>query len=166
MCAFLPQRYYLVGSELSGSVHRLLKLDRSDCSLSVSEDATAYSSSELAALLDMVRTGNVQSGGILSVTRCAAVIGFVRFLLGHYVYLVTASRGGRPHRLHSVQQVLETQLLPLTHQSVYDSGGLQQQWRRHKASESRYRNLFLSLDTASASTSPTPTTSPTRCSAT
>ena len=138
------QRWYVVGSNLTRTQHRLLKLGRSSLTaLSVDEDYTVYSASELDSLLHMIHTGNAASGGILSVRRCPAIIGFVRFLFGYYLYVVTsASEVGRLGA-HIVYAVSGAELLPVAGSSVWEASGA---YKRSKAVEGKYKALFLSMD--------------------
>ena len=56
-------RFYITAT--SGDSHRVLKIDRSDpTELSLTEDATVYSTEQLDVLLRMVQDGNKGNGGL------------------------------------------------------------------------------------------------------
>lgn len=56
-------RFYITAS--TSNTHRVLKIDRTDpTTLSVTEDATTYDSTELDLLLRMVQDGNKSQGGL------------------------------------------------------------------------------------------------------
>ena len=137
-------RWYLVGSNLTRSQHRLLKLDRTALTtLSVDEDHTTYSSAELDSLVHMLHTGNAASGGILSVRHCQAVIGFVRFMFGYYLYVVTAASEVGRLGAHIVYSVSGVELLQVADSAVWEASSA---YKRSRANESKYRALFLSMD--------------------
>ena len=143
-------RYYLFASDHCRAYTRLLKLDRSSSALSLTEDPTPYTADEAATLLSMIRSSNAATGGVLSSLHCRAVLGFVRFLLGYYLYVVTDAAEVARLGAHVVHSVHSTQLIPLTHPSVYDSGREAAAFKRHRTAEQRYKALFLSLDLSRA----------------
>ena len=137
-------RWYLVGSNLTRTQHRLLKIDRTTLTtLSINEDYTTYTTAELDSLIHMIHTGNAASGGVLSVRQCQAVIGFVRFLLGYYIYLVTAASEVGRLGAHIVYAVMGVELLPLADSAVWEASGA---YKRSRANEAKYKALFLSMD--------------------
>ncbi|PGH03327.1 hypothetical protein AJ79_07405 [Helicocarpus griseus UAMH5409] len=109
-------RYYMVGMDLLEQRFRILKIERTSeqDELSISEDDTVYTKSEMNQLLDAVDDGNKSSGGLK--LRCSSwgLLGFIRFTGPYYMLLVTrrsqvAMIGG-----HYVYQIDGTELVPLT----------------------------------------------------
>ncbi|KGB77995.2 polyphosphoinositide phosphatase [Cryptococcus deuterogattii R265] len=81
-------RLYVIAS--TDSVHRVLKIDRTDSStLNVVEDSTSYDETELHQLLRMVKDGNKSQGGLDKVMDFHGLVGFVQFTTCWYMILVT-----------------------------------------------------------------------------
>ena len=138
------QRWYLVGSNLTRTQHRLLKVDRTTLTaLSVNEDYTTYTTAELDSLLHMIHTGNAAWGGVLSVRHCQAVIGFVRFLMGYYLYVVTGTSEIGRLGAHIVHAVSGVELLQVADTAVWEASSA---YKRSRANEAKYKALFLSMD--------------------
>lgn len=109
-------RYYLVGGDIVDKKFRILKIDRTaeSGSLSVAEDDIVYTKKEMNQLLNAVDDGNKSSGGLK--LRCTnwGLLGFIRFTGAYYMLVITkrsqvALIGG-----HYVYQVDGTELVPLT----------------------------------------------------
>ncbi|EEH20357.1 hypothetical protein PABG_02616 [Paracoccidioides brasiliensis Pb03] len=109
-------RYYMVGMDLLEQRFRILKIERTSelDDLSISEDDTVYTKSEMNQLLDAVDDGNKSSGGLK--LRCSSwgLLGFIRFTGPYYMLLVTkrsqvAMVGG-----HYIYQIDGTELVPLS----------------------------------------------------
>ncbi|KAI5813000.1 SacI homology domain-containing protein [Pyronema omphalodes] len=112
-------RFYIVGSDLLDQQFRIMKIDRTADigDLSVTEDETIYTRSEMMRLLATIEDGNITTGGLKQ--RCAfwGLLGFIRFTGFHYMLLITkrsivAMIGG-----HYVYQIDSTELVPLTTES-------------------------------------------------
>ncbi|KAJ3414686.1 phosphatidylinositol-3,5-bisphosphate 5-phosphatase [Chytridiales sp. JEL 0842] len=83
-------RFYMVGSNQHEDQFRVLKIDRtSPYELNVTDDEVTYSKSEMMDLLAMIEHGNKATGGLQKVAQCFGIIGFIRFLEGYYIILVT-----------------------------------------------------------------------------
>lgn len=135
-------RFYVVGSNLSQSKFRMLKLDRTDCTgLSVAEDPTVYSKSELDAMLTMIDGGNKHNGGLTKCLTAFGIIGFIRFLEGFYVQFITQIRKVGVIGGHVVYTIQDTTLIPLTHPTLSFAAG-----PNFKRDEARYKSLFSQLD--------------------
>lgn len=109
-------RYYLVGGDIVDKKFRILKIDRTaeSGSLSIAEDDIVYTKKEMNQLLNAVDDGNKSSGGLK--LRCTnwGLLGFIRFTGAYYMLVITkrsqvALIGG-----HYVYQVDGTELVPLT----------------------------------------------------
>ena len=94
------QWLYVVGSTNDGTSCRLLKLSRSHPSnanpgLVVEEIGGEYSEQEIKDLLIMLDDGNkctankYKSHGLKQVASAFGIIGFIRFLEGYYIVLIT-----------------------------------------------------------------------------
>jgi hypothetical protein len=125
-------RFYVVASNTSDSLHRIIKIDRTaQDELVVIEDEAVYSGRQMTAMLKMLEDGNKASGGLgrpkvffgiigtpprgvrftLSIPHVR--IGFVRFTAGWYMILITkrspvALLGG-----HYVYHCEETEMLTI-----------------------------------------------------
>jgi len=100
-CVFsLPQWLYVVGSTNDGTSCRLLKLSRQppvgpNYSLGVEEVGGDYTESEIKDALMMLDVGNKNSSnkyrshGLKQVASAFGIIGFIRFLEGYYIVLIT-----------------------------------------------------------------------------
>jgi len=56
------------------------------------EDAQEYSRGQIHNLLLMIDHGNQQAGGLAKTASACGIAGFVRFLMGYYVVLITQRR--------------------------------------------------------------------------
>ena len=96
----LIQWLYVVGSTNDGTCCRLLKLSRQPLSgacpaLGVEEVGGEYTEDEIKDTLTMLDIGNKNSSnkykphGLKQVASAFGIIGFIRFLEGYYVVLIT-----------------------------------------------------------------------------
>jgi len=115
---FSQQRFYLVGANLDDTCYRVLKIDRtSGHELNFTEDETVYDHRQMVKLLEMVNEGNKSTGGLKKVATADGLLGFMRFLEGYYMVLVTskshvASIGG-----HAVFHIDDYVVLPIAQKS-------------------------------------------------
>eukprot|EP00698_Gefionella_okellyi_P005109 TRINITY_DN14690_c0_g1_i1.p1 TRINITY_DN14690_c0_g1~~TRINITY_DN14690_c0_g1_i1.p1 ORF type:complete len:980 (+),score=173.27 TRINITY_DN14690_c0_g1_i1:85-3024(+) len=129
-------KFYLVGSDNAGLRYRILKIDRTDpYVLNIEEDRTTFTRREINSLVAQIESGN--KGSFSKACVGFGLLGIVRFLEGHYLYIITKRRllgwiGG-----HAVYGIDDAALLPIPHKSVMVQSN---------SDESRYKNLFLSLD--------------------
>ena len=109
-------RYYIVGADVMDKRFRILKIDRTSDTgtLSIAEDDIVYTKKEMSQLLNAVDDGNKATGGIK--LRCSTwgLLGFIRFTGAYYMLIITkrsqvAMIGG-----HFVYQIDGTDLVPLT----------------------------------------------------
>ncbi|KAI8918447.1 SacI homology domain-containing protein [Powellomyces hirtus] len=83
-------RFFIVGSNQSDERFRVLKIDRTDANeLNVIDDEVVYSKAEIQELLSMIENGNKASGGLHKVASFFGIVGFIRFLEGYYIILIT-----------------------------------------------------------------------------
>lgn len=86
--------FYLIGHDLLETSYRVIKIDRriirpKSLQEIIKEDVNVYSKNDLEGLLDMINEGNRTSGGLIKITEAYGVIGFVKFLDGYYLNLIT-----------------------------------------------------------------------------
>jgi len=109
-------RYYIVGADFMDKRFRILKIDRTSDSgsLSIAEDEIVYTKKEMSQLLNAIDDGNKSTGGMKLRSSTWGLLGFIRFTGAYYMLLVTkrsqvAMIGG-----HFVYSVDGTELVPLT----------------------------------------------------
>ncbi|KAN0140820.1 SacI homology domain containing protein [Lactarius tabidus] len=107
-------RFYVVASNASESLHRIIKIDRtSQDELVVIEDEAVYTGRQMTAMLKMLEDGNKASGGLGRPRVFFGLLGFVKFTAGWYMILITkrspvALLGG-----HYVYHCEETEILTI-----------------------------------------------------
>jgi len=84
-------RYYIVGSDLTDTQYRLLKIDKTvDAGeLSITEDEVVYNKSQLARLIAAIEDGNIAHGGLSIKNTMSCILGFIRFTGAYYMLVVT-----------------------------------------------------------------------------
>lgn len=109
-------RYYSVGGDIVDKRFRVLKIDRTaeSGSLTIAEDDIFYTKKEMNQLLNAVDDGNKSSGGLKLKCTNWGLLGFIRFTGAYYMLVITkrsqvALIGG-----HYIYQVDGTELVPLT----------------------------------------------------
>jgi hypothetical protein len=118
--------------------------------LNVVADPTTYDRNEIHSMLSMIKSGalarapphhrtagNTHSGGLSKCASGYGVIGFVKFLHGHYLYLVTAVRKVGAIGGHIVYTIEDTALIPVPHPTAVSEASS----KRTKAQEKKARNL-------------------------
>jgi len=133
-------RFYVVGSNNSQTIFRVLSIDRTvPNDLSLTEDPYNYNAVEIQELLRRLEQGHHSTGGLKTVIPLAfGIIGFVRFLKGYYMLLITKKKQMGTIGYYKVYTIEETQHLYIPY-SFYEQPG-------NLPSEERYKNLFFELD--------------------
>ena len=90
-------RIYVIGFDVSQSYYRLLKIDRTEPkSLLIDDDNRKYTEREIDEILQMIDGGNTNSvnktSGLQKTVSSFGIVGFVRFLEGYYILLITKRR--------------------------------------------------------------------------
>ena len=90
-------RIYVMGFDCSQSYYRLLKIDRTEPkSLLIDDDNRKYTEKEMDEILKMIDGGNTNSvnktSGLQKTVSSFGIVGFVRFLEGYYILLITKRR--------------------------------------------------------------------------
>ncbi|CAG0881896.1 unnamed protein product [Cyprideis torosa] len=149
-------RYYLVGSNLNQRRFRVLKIDRTEPhDLVIVDDKVEYTKDEIRELLKRIDVGNrprfggsgsLHSGsagrnslGLSKTISAFGIIGFVRFLEGYYILLITKRRKVALIGYHSLYKIADSKILAIPNESV----------RIQHPDEQKYLRLFLSIDLSS-----------------
>lgn len=160
---FLFQKYYLVGSNNTQTRFRVLKIDRTEPKdLEIYDDKVEYSAEEIRDLVTMIESGNRKAGasgisrfisafGIVGklmylfifpldvATLYFLFLGFIQFLEGYYIILITKRRKVAVISHHTLYKIEDTAMIYIPHDSV----------RAVHPEESRYVKMFQSIDLAS-----------------
>ncbi|XP_046335599.2 polyphosphoinositide phosphatase-like isoform X2 [Haliotis rufescens] len=139
-------RFYIVGSNKTETKFRVLKIDRTEPrELVVHDDKVEYSKTEIRNILTMINVGNqtplARRGGVgLTKTVSAfGIVGFIRFLEGYYVILVTKRRKVALIGPHTIYKIEDTSMLYIPNDTV----------RFFHPEESRYVRMFQNVDLSS-----------------
>ncbi|KAI0063033.1 hypothetical protein BV25DRAFT_1803057 [Artomyces pyxidatus] len=130
-------RFYIVASNTSDSLHRIVKIDRtSQDELVVIEDEAVYTGRQMTAMLKMLEDGNKASGGLGKPKVFFGLVGFMKFTAGWYMLLITkrsvvALLGG-----HYLYHCESTELVPIPFNHKVDKPG----------EEQRLINVFKQVD--------------------
>lgn len=133
-------RLYVVGHTKEQDEWRILKIDRTEArDIVLHEDGVAYTKTECDKTLQEVSAGNLAHGGLQFVTKAFGILGFVKFLEGYYMVLITKrTKLGHIHK-HEVYSIAETEHLPITHRDDVVRC-------TDPKAESRYLRLLSSID--------------------
>ncbi|XP_050728957.1 polyphosphoinositide phosphatase-like isoform X2 [Eriocheir sinensis] len=139
-------RLYLIGSNNTQTKFRVLKIDRTEpFELSMIDDKVEYSQRQIKELLTMInegnraQTGQRQTSGLMRTVSAFGIVGFVRFLEGYYIILVTKRRKVAVIGLHTIYKVEDTTMIYIPHESV----------RKAHDDEPKYVKLFQNIDLSS-----------------
>ncbi|OQV11833.1 Polyphosphoinositide phosphatase [Hypsibius exemplaris] len=139
-----PTRYYIVGSNAVQSRFKVLKIDRSEPKeLVIHDDRVEYNEGELADLLTSLDQGNRGKGNKSTFVRrlsAFGLLGFVRFLEGYFMVLVTKRRKVATIGYHFVYKIEETETVPLAADIAAVASSPHEQ---------RYHKTFQSIDLSS-----------------
>lgn len=139
-------RYFLVGSNNAQTKHRVLKIDRTEPrDLVIIDDKHVYSQQEVRELLGRLDLGNRTkigqkgSSGLSRAVSAYGIVGFVRFLEGYYIVLITKRRKMADIGGHSIYKVEDTSMIYIPNDSV----------RVTHPDEARYVRIFQNVDLSS-----------------
>lgn len=135
-------KYYLVGSNNIQTRFRVLKIDRTEAQyLEIYDDKVEYSAQEIHDLVNMIESGNRKAGagGFSKVISAFGIVGFIKFLEGYYIILITKRRKVAVVGHHTIYKIEDTTMIYIPHESV----------RVVHPDESRYVKMFQSIDLAS-----------------
>jgi hypothetical protein len=134
-------RLYIVGGTQDRRRYSILKIERcTGDELPITEDKIQYTRAEKDELLDMINKGNKAQGGLTKVCDAFGILGFVRFLQGYYLVIITKRRPialvGR-NRVYAIDEVSNLYLPPQDAAVTVDVDS---------STEKRYKDLFFGLD--------------------
>ncbi|CAG7836139.1 unnamed protein product [Allacma fusca] len=133
--------FYLVGSNLTETRFRILKMDRTENrELTLVEDQASYNAKEIKDLLSTIAVINRPKNPIKLVPAVSAfgILGFIRFLEGYYIVLITKRRVVATIGHHSVYKIEDTACIYLPNEGATKN-----------PDEIRYLKLFQSIDLSS-----------------
>uniref|UniRef100_A0A8P4KQD4 SAC domain-containing protein n=1 Tax=Dicentrarchus labrax TaxID=13489 RepID=A0A8P4KQD4_DICLA len=118
-------RYFLVGTNQAQTKHRVLKIDRTEPKdLVIIDDKHVYSQQEVRELLGRLDLGNRTkigqkgSSGLSRAVSAFGIVGFVRFLEGYYIVLITKRRKMADIGGHSIYKIEDTSMIYIPNDSV------------------------------------------------
>uniref|UniRef100_A0A8C6T3R1 FIG4 phosphoinositide 5-phosphatase n=1 Tax=Neogobius melanostomus TaxID=47308 RepID=A0A8C6T3R1_9GOBI len=139
-------RYFLVGSNHAQTRHRVLKIDRTEPKdLVIIDDKHVYNQQEVRELLGRLDLGNRTkigqkgSSGLSRAVTAFGIVGFVRFLEGYYIVLITKHRKMADIGGHSIYKIEDTSMIYIPNDSV----------RVTHPDEARYVRIFQNVDLSS-----------------
>ncbi|XP_078069659.1 polyphosphoinositide phosphatase [Mustelus asterias] len=139
-------RYFLVGSNHAETKYRVLKIDRTEPKdLMVIDDRHVYNQQEVHELLSRLDMGNrtkMGQKGLSGLSRAVSafgIVGFVRFLEGYYIVLITKRRKVADIGGHSIYKIEDTNIVYIPNDSV----------RIAHPDEAKYVKIFQSVDLSS-----------------
>nr|XP_020756599.1 polyphosphoinositide phosphatase-like [Odocoileus virginianus texanus] len=139
-------RYFLVGSNHAETKYRVLKIDRTEPKdLVVIDDRHVYTQQEVRELLGRLDLGNRTkmgqkgSSGLFRAVSAFGVVGFVRFLEGYYIVLITKRRKMADIGGHAIYKIEDTNMIYIPNDSV----------RISHPDEARYLRIFQNVDLSS-----------------
>uniref|UniRef100_A0A9L0KFP5 FIG4 phosphoinositide 5-phosphatase n=1 Tax=Equus asinus TaxID=9793 RepID=A0A9L0KFP5_EQUAS len=139
-------RYFLVGSNHAETKYRVLKIDRTEPKdLVIIDDRHVYTQQEVRELLGRLDLGNRTkmgqkgSSGLFRAVSAFGVVGFVRFLEGYYIVLITKRRKMADIGGHAIYKIEDTNMIYIPNDSV----------RITHPDEARYLRIFQNVDLSS-----------------
>ncbi|XP_017878780.1 polyphosphoinositide phosphatase isoform X2 [Ceratina calcarata] len=137
-------RFYLMASNNTLTRFRVLKIDRTEPKeLIVIDDKREYTHDEIQDLVDMIDMGNRTRagqrnnvGGVTRIVSAFGIVGFIRFLEGYYIILVTKRRKVAVIGHHTIYKIEDTSMIYIPSDTV----------RVFHPDEQRYVKMFQSID--------------------
>lgn len=132
-----------MGSNNTETRFRVLKIDRLEPrDLCIYDDKVEYTQDEIRDLVNMIESGNRHRGAGNSFSKVISafgIVGFIRFLEGYYVILITKRRRVAVVGHHSIYKVEDSIMIYIPHDSV----------RLLNPDEPRYVKMFQNIDLSS-----------------
>lgn len=135
-------KFYLVGSNNTQTRFRLLKIDRMESKdLEIYDDKVEYTAEEIRNLIGMIESGNRRAGGggFSKVISAFGIVGFIKFLEGYYIILITKRRRVALIGHYTIYKIEDTSMVYIPHESI----------RVVHSDETRYVKMFQNIDLAS-----------------
>ena len=139
---------YIIGSNLAETYFRVLKLDRT-CEvdkIEFSDDIHEYDKEELTELLTMINNASTTKGsksanGILKAHKGYGIVGFIRFLEGYYLILITKQIPVAILGFHTIYTIEDASLIYVPYENADKA-----QPKDSNLDEQRYLKLFQTVD--------------------
>ncbi|XP_032457751.1 polyphosphoinositide phosphatase isoform X3 [Nasonia vitripennis] len=136
-----------MGSNNTLTRFRVLKIDRMEPrELLVMDDKIEYTQYEIRDLVKMIDMGNRNrvnqrgvASGVTKIVSSFGIIGFIRFLEGYYIILVTKRRKIAVIGHHTIYKIEDTSMIYIPNDSI----------RLFHPDEQRYVKMFQSIDLSS-----------------
>lgn len=121
----------------------------------IHEDQSFYSSEEISDILEMIAEGNKQSGGLIKICTAYAIVGFVKFLTGFYLTLVTQRKEVGNISGNTIYSIKATEMFPIRPREEPESNAFKTLWKKLnkklsqtnlEIAENRYLGLFQFVD--------------------
>ncbi|XP_078331315.1 polyphosphoinositide phosphatase-like [Crassostrea virginica] len=136
-------RYYIVGSNSTETRFRVLKIDRTESKeLVIHDEKVEYNKQEVRNLLTMIKSGNLTKeskktdSSLIKTVSAFGIAGFVRFLEGYYIILITKRRKVALIGPHVIYKIEDTTMMYIPNDTV----------RQAHHEESKYVKMFQSVD--------------------
>ncbi|XP_058795329.1 polyphosphoinositide phosphatase isoform X2 [Phymastichus coffea] len=139
--------FYLMGSNNTLTRFRVLKIDRMEPkNLHVIDDKIEYTQDEIRDLVKMIDLGNRNktnqknnTSGVSKLVSAFGIIGFIRFLEGYYIILITKRRRVAAIGHHTIYKVEDSTMIYIPSDTI----------RHFHPDEQRYVKMFQSIDLSS-----------------
>jgi hypothetical protein len=114
-----------------------------------------YSSEEIAGVLEMVNEGNKNCGGLKKLCTAYGIVGFVKFLNGYYLTLVTQRKEVGCIGGNFIYSIKATENFPIKPRDEPETNAFKMIWRKlnkklsqtaSEIAENRYLGLFQFID--------------------
>ncbi|XP_021349215.1 polyphosphoinositide phosphatase-like [Mizuhopecten yessoensis] len=144
-------RFYVVGSNKTETCYRVLKVDRTEPKeLIIQDDKAEYSMVQIRNLLTMIKHGNINKDSKLKAgdsplaksVSAFGIFGFVRFLEGYYIILITKRRKAAILGPHIIYKIEDTAMIYIPNDNIRSSS-------YSYSEEQRYLKMFQSIDLSS-----------------
>ncbi|KAK6187826.1 hypothetical protein SNE40_005765 [Patella caerulea] len=133
-------RFYIVGSNVTETRFRVLKIDRTEPrDLVIQDDKVEYDRDEVINVLTTLDHGNrtkIKGTGIRQTLSAYGIFGFVRFLEGYYIVLITKRSCKQLIGPHAIYKIEDTSMVYIPNDTV----------RYFHPLESRYVKIFQTMD--------------------
>ncbi|XKL65495.1 hypothetical protein PGB90_008915 [Kerria lacca] len=134
------EKFFIVGSNNNQTKFRILRIDRTDpYDLNIIDDKVEYSEKEVKQILQNGIRVKGTSSALPKPVSAFGIVGFVKFLEGYYLLLVTERRRIASIGLHVIYKIEDTNLLYIPHEA----------FRIPNHNEPRYLKMFQSIDLSS-----------------
>ncbi|KAJ8315856.1 hypothetical protein KUTeg_008006, partial [Tegillarca granosa] len=119
-------RFYIVGSNSTETSFHVLKIDRTEPrDLAIHDDKVEYDKTQIRNILTMIKHGNItkdtkktDSTSLIKSVSAFGIIGFVRFLEGYYIILITKRRKVAVIGTHIIYKIEDTSMIYIPNDSV------------------------------------------------